>query len=259
MQPRNPESFLNNKERAESVISEHEPALVDTENSPSKKLLEKETKEAIEKALAILSPRERKIIQLHLGFDGVAEHTFEEIAEKYKITPQRTGQIEAAAMKKLLKYLNESGFSSSSFGEIDDSHPYSVDRRFELESLYQQLVEMRQRIDKKNLELQKKEAGLYVDNEFHKLKQVFFDKKNSAIEEFKKTLELLKEEIKKTEQEIKDAENAIKAQNSRAVELKSPVSVTYLIELQETYKKQIRRRTALEEMLKKISSPEFRK
>lgn len=258
MHPRNPESFLNNEERVEAGISEHEPALVDTKNSPLKKFLEKETKEVIDKALATLSPRQRDIIQSRLGFGGTAEQTLEEISKRYGVVPQRIGDIERMALKKLLKYLSESGFTSSSFGEIDDGEPYSVDRPFELESLYQQLIDIRQRINKGKLELLKKDAGDYSNPELNKLKLAFLDKGNLVIKELKKLLEQLEEQIKETQQKIDNAENAIKVQNAGVVELNSPVSVTYLKELQETQKKQDRRKEALEKMLTKISSKEFR-
>jgi RNA polymerase primary sigma factor len=48
----------------------------------------------------VLSPRERRVLELRFGFAG-REHTLEEIGNKLQVTRERIRQIEAKALRKL--------------------------------------------------------------------------------------------------------------------------------------------------------------
>jgi RNA polymerase sigma factor (sigma-70 family) len=54
----------------------------------------------IEAALATLTPREEKILRMRFGFDG-EEKTLNEAGQACAISPERTRQIEAKAIRKL--------------------------------------------------------------------------------------------------------------------------------------------------------------
>lgn len=55
----------------------------------------------IEKTLATLSERERDIIIMRFGLDGISERTLEEIGQLYELTRERIRQIESKALKRL--------------------------------------------------------------------------------------------------------------------------------------------------------------
>lgn len=59
-----------------------------------------EQREAIDRALITLSPREEKILRLRFGLDG-SEHTREEIGWDLGVTSCRVMQIEAKALRKM--------------------------------------------------------------------------------------------------------------------------------------------------------------
>ena len=69
---------------------------------PSKNIESKNvTVNIIEKLLNNLTKRERNIISLYFGLNGVEPMKLEEIGEKYKITKERSRQIKEKAMRKL--------------------------------------------------------------------------------------------------------------------------------------------------------------
>lgn len=53
------------------------------------------------KALAMLSPREEQVLRLRFGIGESADHTLEEIGQRFELTRQRIRQIEARALRKL--------------------------------------------------------------------------------------------------------------------------------------------------------------
>ena len=64
--------------------------------------LERSRRDAIQRALAQLTPREAKILRMHYGLDGGIEtHTLEEIGADLSVTRERVRQIEAGAFAKL--------------------------------------------------------------------------------------------------------------------------------------------------------------
>ena len=58
-------------------------------------------KEQLQKALATLTPRERRILELRFGLNDEDRHTLEETGRMYGISTERVRQIEAMAIRKL--------------------------------------------------------------------------------------------------------------------------------------------------------------
>ncbi len=58
-------------------------------------------KEQVEDALASLSPRERRVIQLRFGLEDGRSRTLEEVGRDFNVTRERIRQIEAKALRKL--------------------------------------------------------------------------------------------------------------------------------------------------------------
>lgn len=56
--------------------------------------------EAISGALGTLAPRERRVIELRYGMAG-DEHSLQQVADMFEVTPERIRQIEMKAMRKL--------------------------------------------------------------------------------------------------------------------------------------------------------------
>jgi RNA polymerase primary sigma factor len=64
--------------------------------------LERSRRDAIQRALAHLTPREAKILRMHYGLSGGGEGcTLEEIGRDLSVTRERVRQIEAGALAKL--------------------------------------------------------------------------------------------------------------------------------------------------------------
>jgi transcriptional regulator with XRE-family HTH domain len=55
----------------------------------------------INKALKLLSDRERKVIEMRFGLGGEEPQTYEKVGRKFKVTRERIRQIEAKALRKL--------------------------------------------------------------------------------------------------------------------------------------------------------------
>ncbi len=76
---------------------------IEDENAPapadvaSHKLL----KEQVQSALAILTDREREVLEMRFGLKDGQDHTLEEVGQYFKVTRERIRQIEAKALRKL--------------------------------------------------------------------------------------------------------------------------------------------------------------
>ena len=57
--------------------------------------------ETIRQILEILSPRERRVIELRYGLDGEERRTLDEIGRTFSVTRERIRQIENQSLKKL--------------------------------------------------------------------------------------------------------------------------------------------------------------
>jgi RNA polymerase primary sigma factor len=55
----------------------------------------------IEAALAVLPPRDAKVLRLYFGLDGGREHTLEEIGGMLGVTRERVRQLRDRALKRL--------------------------------------------------------------------------------------------------------------------------------------------------------------
>jgi RNA polymerase sigma factor (sigma-70 family) len=56
---------------------------------------------ALDRALAILSDRERQVLSLRYGLGGTDPHTLEDVGRRFELTRERIRQIEAKALTKL--------------------------------------------------------------------------------------------------------------------------------------------------------------
>jgi RNA polymerase primary sigma factor len=58
-------------------------------------------REQIKNALAVLSDREREVLELRFGLIDGKDHTLEEVGQTFNVTRERVRQIEAKALRKL--------------------------------------------------------------------------------------------------------------------------------------------------------------
>lgn len=61
-------------------------------------------KEQVREILSTLSDRERKILEMRFGLNGIKSHTLEEVGLEFAVTRERIRQIEAKALMKLKKH-----------------------------------------------------------------------------------------------------------------------------------------------------------
>ncbi|NTU46167.1 RNA polymerase sigma factor RpoD [Candidatus Roizmanbacteria bacterium] len=76
------------------VADQSQPSLYD---KVSRELL----KDALQKVLETLSPRERKVLIMRFGLEDGKPKTLEEVGKEFKVTRERIRQIEAKAIRKL--------------------------------------------------------------------------------------------------------------------------------------------------------------
>ncbi|HDL90074.1 MAG TPA: sigma-70 family RNA polymerase sigma factor, partial [Thermodesulforhabdus norvegica] len=57
--------------------------------------------ERTRRALAMLTPREEKVLRMRFGIGEKADHTLEEVGQDFHVTRERIRQIEAKALRKL--------------------------------------------------------------------------------------------------------------------------------------------------------------
>ena len=89
-------------EGADDTLEQHIPSIEDNANSH---LINKEKTDIINKALSLLTKREKFIIEHRFGLCGDKKETLESIGKKLKVTRERIRQIESAALTKLKKIL----------------------------------------------------------------------------------------------------------------------------------------------------------
>ena len=76
------------------IADKNQPTLYD---KVSKELL----KDALNKVLETLSPREKKVLMMRFGLEDSKPKTLEEVGREFKVTRERIRQIEAKAIRKL--------------------------------------------------------------------------------------------------------------------------------------------------------------
>src|SRR5882762_10490052 len=69
--------------------------------SPNESLLNQDLTTQVERALSMLSPKEKEILRLRFGIGEEGEHTLEEVGKRFEVTRERIRQIEAKALRKL--------------------------------------------------------------------------------------------------------------------------------------------------------------
>ena len=69
--------------------------------SPNESLLNQDLTTQVERALSMLSPKEKDILRLRFGIGEEGEHTLEEVGKRFEVTRERIRQIEAKALRKL--------------------------------------------------------------------------------------------------------------------------------------------------------------
>ena len=73
----------------------------ETMPSPEELLLGKDREEIVEKTLARLTDKERRIIRMRFGFEDGEEHTLQEVGDALGLSRERIRQVEAQAIQKL--------------------------------------------------------------------------------------------------------------------------------------------------------------
>ena len=76
------------------IADKNQPTLYD---KVSKELL----KDALNKVLETLSPREKKVLMMRFGLEDSKPKTLEEVGREFKVTRERIRQIEKKALRKL--------------------------------------------------------------------------------------------------------------------------------------------------------------
>ncbi len=69
--------------------------------SPAEQAIGRDLSDQMRKLLAILTPREEKILRLRFGIGETSSHTLEEVGQGFQLTRERIRQIEARALAKL--------------------------------------------------------------------------------------------------------------------------------------------------------------
>jgi RNA polymerase primary sigma factor len=69
--------------------------------NPTVSVINFELTQEMDKALEVLNPRERRVVELRYGMAGNTSHTLADLGRDFQITRERARQIEANALKKL--------------------------------------------------------------------------------------------------------------------------------------------------------------
>ncbi len=73
--------------------------------SPNETLITQDLSNQVERALSMLSPKEKEILRLRFGIGEEGEHTLEEVGRRFSVTRERIRQIETKALRKLRRPL----------------------------------------------------------------------------------------------------------------------------------------------------------
>jgi RNA polymerase primary sigma factor len=76
--------------------------------SPQESAIYELMKGHVDEFLALLPPREQKILRMRFGLENGRAHTLEEVGQEFGVTRERIRQIEAKALKKLEKHESSS-------------------------------------------------------------------------------------------------------------------------------------------------------
>lgn len=74
--------------------------------TPAEAALHGNLRDAAEKALEKLTPREAKVLRLRFGIGTTTEHTLEQVGQQFDVSRERIRQIEAKALRKLRHHTN---------------------------------------------------------------------------------------------------------------------------------------------------------
>ncbi|HKQ63161.1 MAG TPA: RNA polymerase sigma factor RpoD/SigA [Candidatus Polarisedimenticolaceae bacterium] len=75
------------------------------EESAEQALIERESRDLLDTALAGLGERERAVLSLRFGLDGNRPHVLEELGARLGVSRERVRQIEAQALRRLKRFL----------------------------------------------------------------------------------------------------------------------------------------------------------
>jgi RNA polymerase primary sigma factor len=64
-------------------------------------MIQSHLRETTSRALALLTPREERIVRMRFGLGMNSDHTLEEVGQQFAVTRERIRQIEAKALRKL--------------------------------------------------------------------------------------------------------------------------------------------------------------
>jgi RNA polymerase primary sigma factor len=84
----------DNSQLGDFIADEDAPEPMDT---AAREIL----RESMKNALAVLSDREREVLELRFGMVDGKDHTLEEVGQYFNVTRERIRQIEAKALRKL--------------------------------------------------------------------------------------------------------------------------------------------------------------
>jgi RNA polymerase primary sigma factor len=77
------------------------PSIVDDSADPLQVVVDRSMSAAIQGGLAEFDPRDRKVLTLRFGLDGIDPMTLEEVGSLFNVTRERIRQVEAKALRKL--------------------------------------------------------------------------------------------------------------------------------------------------------------
>jgi RNA polymerase sigma factor (sigma-70 family) len=90
-----------NEPQVISLTEARHSLVYDSEDEMIEEITRSELREAINKALDCLMPRERIVIELRFGLDGKGSKTLEETGRLLGVTKERIRQIEEKALRRL--------------------------------------------------------------------------------------------------------------------------------------------------------------
>lgn len=94
-------ALARNKSAFEVSAQDVERLVYHTPETPEGALIKAEAEKVLADALAILSPREERVLRLRYGLDGCGERTLGDVAKAFDVTAARIRQIEQRALRQL--------------------------------------------------------------------------------------------------------------------------------------------------------------